>query len=67
MTTMLEMRKIAIQTELEMSPNLTDICPSTLQPLLMMSRMAWQAHVQGRYLDPKSSSVEYFFLFHVVE
>ena len=50
MTTMLRMRKMPIQTALEISPSLTDMWPSTLQPRLMMSRMAWQAQVQGRYL-----------------
>ena len=50
---MLSRRKIAIQAELERSPSWTENLPSTLQPRLMISRIAWHAQVQGKYLKSK--------------
>ncbi len=48
---MLRMRKIEIQAALERKPSWTDSRASALQPRLMMSRIAWQAHVHGKYLS----------------
>jgi hypothetical protein len=50
---MLRMRKMEIQAALERNPSWTDSRASALQPRLMMSRIAWQAHVHGKYLLSK--------------